>query len=318
MPENKIISCADYYPFGTVTYGRDFSFSSGYKYGFNGKEKDDEVKGNNNSYDYGMRMYDSRLGRFMSVDPLTRSFPFYSPYSYAGNNPIMNIDLDGLENQQSTQPETATQALPKAPNMNVILSEASQRRADKMDRKVEEIQKSVDLNADLKNVNKEYIRQLINQKLSFDSDGNPIVRTVVSTDGKSENKYLATAKEIACDAGEQVLDYGKGKAQEWALKKAGFAEGAISVIGKVGDVAALVLTPVNDPNVSSDHVWPAITDEQKEQGKLTEQINNAVDRAIGKVVLGKQDYDPKKPIKMKDTTPVNDDTKVAKKPFVKK
>ncbi|MBK8712098.1 MAG: hypothetical protein IPL97_09545 [Niastella sp.] len=35
--------------------------------------------------------------RFLSVDPLTSSFPFYSPYQYAGNTPIQAIDLDGLE-----------------------------------------------------------------------------------------------------------------------------------------------------------------------------------------------------------------------------
>ncbi len=35
--------------------------------------------------------------RFKSVDPLTKNFPFYSPYHFAGNNPITNIDLDGGE-----------------------------------------------------------------------------------------------------------------------------------------------------------------------------------------------------------------------------
>ncbi len=46
---------------------RSFS-SSSYRYGFNGKEKDDEVKGEGNSLDFGARMYDSRLGRFLSID----------------------------------------------------------------------------------------------------------------------------------------------------------------------------------------------------------------------------------------------------------
>ena len=68
-----------------------------YRYGFNGKEKDDEVSGNGNSYDYGFRIYNPRLGRFLSVDPLTQSFPWYTPYQYAGNKPIWKIDLDGLE-----------------------------------------------------------------------------------------------------------------------------------------------------------------------------------------------------------------------------
>jgi RHS repeat-associated protein len=68
-----------------------------YRYGFNGKENDNEVKGEGNQQDYGMRIYDPRLGRFLSVDPLTKSYPHYTPYSYAGNKPIKFIDLDGAE-----------------------------------------------------------------------------------------------------------------------------------------------------------------------------------------------------------------------------
>jgi hypothetical protein len=44
-----------------------------------------------------MRIYDSRLGRFLSVDPLTKSYPWYTPYQFAGNTPIWAIDLDGKE-----------------------------------------------------------------------------------------------------------------------------------------------------------------------------------------------------------------------------
>lgn len=68
-----------------------------YRYGFNGKENDNEVKGNGNQQDYGMRIYDPRLGKFLSLDPLYKSFPELTPYQYASNNPIQNIDLDGME-----------------------------------------------------------------------------------------------------------------------------------------------------------------------------------------------------------------------------
>jgi RHS repeat-associated protein len=71
--------------------------SGGYRYGFNGKEKDDEVSGNGNVYDYGFRIYNPRLGKFLSVDPLFQSYPWYTPYQFAGNTPIQAIDLDGLE-----------------------------------------------------------------------------------------------------------------------------------------------------------------------------------------------------------------------------
>jgi len=68
-----------------------------YRYGFNGKENDNEVKGDGNQYDYGFRIYDPRLGRFLSTDPLAKKYPFYSPYQFAGNDVIRCIDLDGLE-----------------------------------------------------------------------------------------------------------------------------------------------------------------------------------------------------------------------------
>ena len=71
--------------------------SEKYRYGFNGKLKDNEWAGVGNSYDYGARMEDSRIGRFRSIDPLTKKFPMLSPYQFASNTPIQAIDLDGKE-----------------------------------------------------------------------------------------------------------------------------------------------------------------------------------------------------------------------------
>ena len=68
-----------------------------YRYGFNGKENDNEVKGTGNQQDYGMRIYDPRVGRFLSTDPLSKEYPWYTPYKFAGNTPIQAIDRDGLE-----------------------------------------------------------------------------------------------------------------------------------------------------------------------------------------------------------------------------
>jgi RHS repeat-associated protein len=64
------------------------------RYGFNGKEVDSEIEG---QQDYGLRIYDSRLGRFKSVDPLAKKFPWNSSYAFAEGSPIENIDLDGAE-----------------------------------------------------------------------------------------------------------------------------------------------------------------------------------------------------------------------------
>jgi RHS repeat-associated protein len=68
-----------------------------YRFHFNGKERDNETYGAGNEYDYGFRIYNPRLCKFLSVDPLTKEYPFYTPYQFAGNTPIMAIDLDGLE-----------------------------------------------------------------------------------------------------------------------------------------------------------------------------------------------------------------------------
>ena len=75
--------------------GRKYTNGSGYRYGFNGKENDKDA--GEGIQDYGMRIYDTRLGKFLSLDPLTKSYPWFTPYQFAGNIPIWCIDLDGME-----------------------------------------------------------------------------------------------------------------------------------------------------------------------------------------------------------------------------
>ncbi len=65
-----------------------------YSYGNNGMIKDNEM--HNGSQDYGNRMYDNRLGRFMSADPEGKSYPMWGPYNYANNSPIAFTDNEGL------------------------------------------------------------------------------------------------------------------------------------------------------------------------------------------------------------------------------
>lgn len=84
---------------GSMTKREDFihCFSAPYRYGFNGIEKDDEIKGSGNHMDFKFRAYDTRLGRFFSVDPLASQYPWNSPYAFAENDIIRAIDLEGLE-----------------------------------------------------------------------------------------------------------------------------------------------------------------------------------------------------------------------------
>jgi RHS repeat-associated protein len=58
-------------------------------------EKDEEVKDAGNSYDFGARIYDSRLGRWLAVDPLYRKYINLSPYNFVDNSMINFKDPDG-------------------------------------------------------------------------------------------------------------------------------------------------------------------------------------------------------------------------------
>ena len=91
--------------FGSPLIGRSYEADTlnGYRFGFNGKEKIDNINGDGNGVDFGERMYYSRLGRFLSIDPLTKDSPELSPYPYAGNTPIQAIDLDGLKKYHYTR-----------------------------------------------------------------------------------------------------------------------------------------------------------------------------------------------------------------------
>jgi RHS repeat-associated protein len=86
----------DYSPFGVTLDGRTMQ-GDAYRYGFNGMEKDDEVKGEGNSVNYKYRMHDPRVGRFFAVDPLSPKYPHNSPYSFSENIIISHVELEGLE-----------------------------------------------------------------------------------------------------------------------------------------------------------------------------------------------------------------------------
>ncbi len=86
----------EFYSFGMLMPGRNLN-AGDYRFGFNGQEKLDEITGVTGSHlDFGARIYDSRVGRFLSLDPKARNYPFWSPYLFAANNPIRFIDVDGF------------------------------------------------------------------------------------------------------------------------------------------------------------------------------------------------------------------------------
>lgn len=90
--EPYVLSATDYSAYGENLIGREYNPGK-IKFGFNGKWNDFET----GYQDYGMRMSSSKRRGFVSVDPLYKEFPWYSPYQFAGNDVIRCIDLEGGE-----------------------------------------------------------------------------------------------------------------------------------------------------------------------------------------------------------------------------
>ncbi|WP_439484237.1 RHS repeat-associated core domain-containing protein [Cyclobacterium plantarum] len=113
------INTTDYYPFGLAMDSRIVQDST-YRYGFNGKEQDSSGEwGGQSHYDYGFRIYNPSIAKFLSVDPLAKGYPMLTPYQYASNTPIQAIDLDGLEAVRYPGVGTTTEMLQKPTEQEV-------------------------------------------------------------------------------------------------------------------------------------------------------------------------------------------------------
>jgi len=107
-------SSQDYYPFGMLMPTRTWDAESSYRFGFNGMEKDDEMKGAGNSYTTEFRLLDARLGRWLSPDPVPKYHE--SQYAWNTNNPIVFIDINGADStQRATAVATAKKFVSKNP-----------------------------------------------------------------------------------------------------------------------------------------------------------------------------------------------------------
>ncbi|MBK9507835.1 MAG: hypothetical protein IPO03_20990 [Bacteroidetes bacterium] len=80
-------------PFGMLLVGRNWEGGSEYRFGFNRYENTNEILGGNIAIDFGARVYDSRLGRFFSIDPRSGEYPWQTPYAYFSNSPIKTVDI---------------------------------------------------------------------------------------------------------------------------------------------------------------------------------------------------------------------------------
>jgi RHS repeat-associated protein len=92
-------SYANYYPYGMAQPNRDWvkSNNKDYRYGYNGIEEDDELKGDNNSLSTYYRLYDPRLALWLGIDPVVHESE--SPYAFVSGNPILYADPSGADKE---------------------------------------------------------------------------------------------------------------------------------------------------------------------------------------------------------------------------
>ena len=80
-------------PFGMTLPGRSYNAHT-LRHAFTGHEKESDLAEGIYTTEY--RLYDARMGRWLSVDPLFEKYVGMSPYNYCMLNPVKLVDWNCL------------------------------------------------------------------------------------------------------------------------------------------------------------------------------------------------------------------------------
>lgn len=244
MCKSSVIKVKNSHPFGMVMPGRQFHSASGYRYGFNGMEKDDEIKGNGNQYTTFWRQYDPRLGRWMSIDPMISMFPWQSPYVAFDNNPINLNDPKGGVAQKPEEQDPPSKPTINLSNAAIVMQQARDQAivlnalADDIELKTG---RKIDVNYLSKKVNVSIFYRTENQTVANESGrvenkdvrvpNNFFVTPIVSKEASFNEKFDGMVKD-------QMKDYAKGKAEDFV------AETILKIPEKTVGAIGFVFDPV--------------------------------------------------------------------------
>ena len=237
-----VTSWTDYYPFGYPMPERNWSGT--YRFGFNGQEKDNEIYGEEKNYSFEFRKYDARLGRFWSVDPLTKDYPWNSPYAFAENDVIRAIDIEGLEKWINNQSQLVYGPYSlEYVDQNKMKSLQSVLQSDRLVEAVENAQtsttfKTLQTKANLINI------QVTNQNAGTWTD-NAIGNINIDNRGNLNEMILGMAWEMTNSSNSRNFNNINNQAKEGKISKKDYVMGKLKLETEAFLNSALIASELN-------------------------------------------------------------------------